>query len=258
MSQASLPSAKVLDLGVTLLTMEEWTGKVAESIQTGERCIIMSQNLHSVYLAHRVKALKQAQDIALMRIDGMSVVALARLTGVRARRDHRLTWNDWFHPLFLEAETRGWTIFNVGSTPTISEQIKEVVRQKYPRLRFAAHHGYFDRTPDGAENRAILDTINAFNPDILMVGMGMPNQELWVAANRSALTCRVILTCGAAIEYVTGHQPTAPRWMASIGLEWLHRLAANPRRLWSRYLVEPWYVAWLLVQSSCRRFAKPF
>lgn len=252
MIESSVNCARVLDLEVTLWTREEWTSTVGASIQHNTRQIVMSQNLHSIYLAHREPALRRAQRLAKLRIDGMSVVALARLAGISAQREHRVTWNDWIHPLFEEAEARGWKIFHLGSSLENASNALDAVRQRYPKLSLTTHHGYFDKSPDSSATQAVRDAINEATPDILMVGMGMPIQEIWIADNHLHIRCPVILTCGAALEYVTGAQPTAPRWLGSLGLEWLHRLAADPKRLWRRYLLEPWYVGWLMLKSAFR------
>ncbi|HEY0053078.1 MAG TPA: WecB/TagA/CpsF family glycosyltransferase, partial [Caulobacteraceae bacterium] len=80
----------------------------------------------------------------------------------------------------------------------------------------------------------------AFRPDVLMVGMGMPRQELWILDHFEALPDCVILPVGAAFDYEAGVQAAAPRWMGRLGLEWLFRLAHDPKRLFVRYCVEPW------------------
>ena len=86
----------------------------------------------------------------------------------------------------------------------------------------------------------MLAAIAAFDPDVLMVGMGMPQQETWVLDNRAALKRAAIFTVGAAFDYEAGVQRTPPRWTGRLGVEWLARLASEPRRLAWRYLVEPW------------------
>jgi N-acetylglucosaminyldiphosphoundecaprenol N-acetyl-beta-D-mannosaminyltransferase len=86
-----------------------------------------------------------------------------------------------------------------------------------------------------------------------MVGMGMPRQEFWTQENFSQLDAHVILSStGAALEYIAGATPTPPRWSGRIGLEWMFRLAHEPRRLFSRYLIEPWYILLLLLMDYPR------
>jgi N-acetylglucosaminyldiphosphoundecaprenol N-acetyl-beta-D-mannosaminyltransferase len=82
--------------------------------------------------------------------------------------------------------------------------------------------------------------------------MGMPRQEHWVHDHRDALVANAVLMAGAALDYVAGVIPTPPRGVGALGFEWLWRLAAEPRRLWRRYLIEPWAIL-ALVLSSRRR-----
>ena len=112
--------------------------------------------------------------------------------------------------------------------------------EKWPKITFASRDGYFDAEPSSVDNRRLLATIDAFEPDVIFVGMGMPRQELWISRNRSAIRRGVIFSVGAAFDYEAGVQAAAPRWMGRIGLEWLFRLASQPRRLAHRYLIEPW------------------
>jgi N-acetylglucosaminyldiphosphoundecaprenol N-acetyl-beta-D-mannosaminyltransferase len=82
-----------------------------------------------------------------------------------------------------------------------------------------------------------------------MVGMGMPRQELWIEANLNAIQANIILATGAVLDYVAGVIPTPPRWSGPLGLEWAFRLAAEPRRLASRYLIEPWTLVPIVLRN---------
>jgi N-acetylglucosaminyldiphosphoundecaprenol N-acetyl-beta-D-mannosaminyltransferase len=122
------------------------------------------------------------------------------------------------------------------------------LRKLYPALQIEVSDGYFDARRGSAENEALIQRINAYRPDLLMVGMGMPRQEFWTQENFARLDAYVILSSsGAALEYVAGAAPTPPRWAGRIGLEWMFRLVHEPRRLFSRYLIEPWYILLLLL-----------
>ena len=102
--------------------------------------------------------------------------------------------------------------------------------------------GYFDATPGSLGNTAVLAAIKDFAPHVLFVGMGMPRQELWIADNLASLPLVPILPVGAAFDYEAGVQKAAPRWMGRLGVEWLFRLFADPKRLFARYCIEPWFL----------------
>jgi N-acetylglucosaminyldiphosphoundecaprenol N-acetyl-beta-D-mannosaminyltransferase len=104
----------------------------------------------------------------------------------------------------------------------------------------------------------VLEEINRIRPQLLLIGMGMPRQEHWVYDNLEHLAANAIVLSGACFDYIAGAIPTPPRWMGQIGLEWLYRLATEPRRLWRRYLLEPWALLPLGVQDlRAKSFTRP-
>ena len=137
------------------------------------------------------------------------------------------------------AAQQGWRIWYVGSRPGVAASGASLLRKEYPGLNIRTHHGYLD----AVETKEVIAEINSYRPHILMVGMGMPRQEYWILDNRDQIDANVIFPVGALMDYRAGEIPTAPRWLASLYLEWAYRLFSEPRRLWSRYLIEPWYVA---------------
>ncbi len=110
-------------------------------------------------------------------------------------------------------------------------------------------HGYFDPTLGSQDNTEIINTINNFQPDILMVGMGKPKQEYWILNNINSVNAKVFLTCGGSIDRFAEALPTPPAWMIKIGLSGVYRMLIEPRRLWKRYLIEPWFVFLLFLKE---------
>jgi N-acetylglucosaminyldiphosphoundecaprenol N-acetyl-beta-D-mannosaminyltransferase len=248
----------LLQTRVDALTVEDLHAHIADSIRNGNRRIVASHNLHSVYLQRTDAKLRSFYERAdYIRIDGMAIVLLGRFLGLPLRREHRVTYVDWL-PLFLaEAARAGWRVFYLGSRPGVAESAAGILRTRFPGLQIAIAHGYFDARVNSPENHNVVEAINAFCPHVLMVGMGMPRQQHWVLENHERLCVNVISTSGAALDYVAGEIPTPPRWAGRIGLEWLFRLVAEPRRLAGRYLVEPWYIVPLLVKELLARFNWP-
>ena len=241
----------VMFLGVTLQprSMPEMNKLVERGIRERQRWIIANHNLHSVYLFHRYPRLREFySDVNWTYLDGMPLVALGRLYGYPLQRKQRVTHADWMGPLMELAAARGWRVFNLGSPPQVAERGAAQLRKLYPALQIEVSDGYFDARRDSDENEALVARINAYSPDLLMVGMGMPRQEFWTQENFARLKAHVILSSnGAAFEYVAGAVPTPPRWAGRMGLEWVFRLVNEPRRLFARYLIEPWYILLLLL-----------
>ena len=246
----------VMFLGVTLQprSMPEMNKLVERGIRERQRWIIANHNLHSVYLFHRYPRLREFySDVNWTYLDGMPLVALGRLYGYPLQRKQRVTHADWMGPLMELAAGRGWRVFNLGSPRQVAEKGAAQLRKLYPALQIEVSDGYFDARRDSDENEALVARINAYRPDLLMVGMGMPRQEFWTQENFARLKAHVILSSnGAAFEYVAGAVPTPPRWAGRIGLEWIFRLVNEPRRLFARYLIEPWYILLLLLQDYPR------
>ena len=106
----------------------------------------------------------------------------------------------------------------------------------YPELDVVgAHHGFFEL--GSPHNERVIEDIVERAPRIVLVGMGTPKQELWADRYADQLGGAVVWTVGALFDYVSGHTPRAPRWLADNGLEWIFRLAIEPQRMWRRYLI---------------------
>lgn len=243
-------------LGVTVhrLAWDDLMGGIVEAVENDRRRIIANHNLHSVYLYHQDASLRSFYGRAdLVHIDGMSLIWCARLLGSALSSRHRLTPLDWIRPLSAEAARRGWRMFYLGSRPGVAEKGAAILRREFPGLQLDAAHGYFDRRPESAENRAVVEAINRRRPHLLLVGMGMPRQERWIVENAAAVQANVTFNVGALMDYIAGEIPTPPRWMGRAGLEWLFRLLSQPRHLWRRYLVEPWFVLRLFLSEFTRR-----
>jgi N-acetylglucosaminyldiphosphoundecaprenol N-acetyl-beta-D-mannosaminyltransferase len=216
---------------------------VSEAVANRSRVIVGNHNLHSLYLCFNDPRMKAFYSLAdYTHIDGMSLVLLGRVLGLPVERKHRTGYMDLLPFLIDEAEKREWRIYYLGGKPGVAKKAAQRLMNRCPRLQIRTRHGHFNAERRGFDNQAVLADIDAYSPDVLMVGMGMPRQEIWVLENLKELNARAIFCCGALMDYVAGEIPTPPRWIGQIGLEWLYRLVSEPGRLWRRYLVEPWSV----------------
>ena len=244
--QASLQSRRVRLLGgeVDLVTPRDVLRTIDGAAARPATTLIANHNAHSLFLLRRSAALRAFFAGAdLVQIDSTPLIAWGRLMGLPLSRAMRSTYLDWRGDFWKLAEARQWRVFYLGGAPGVADEAVRRLAERHPRATITAHHGYFDHARNSAEARTVLDEIARFDPDVLMVGMGMPLQEIWTVENRSALARGVILTVGAAFDYEAGAQKTPPRWTGRLGVEWLARLIDQPGRLGYRYLVEPW---WLL------------
>lgn len=249
-------AAPIRMLGVELDAMDvaDLHAEIEDAVASGERRVLANHNVHSVYLVHHDPAMRRFYEEAhRSHFDGMPLVWMARRLGYAVETRHRVTYVDWIAELAGRAAASGWRLFYLGGRRGVAATAAERLRRDHPGLQIATRPGYFDATPGSPENRAVLDSIAEFAPHVLLVGMGMPRQERWILANLEALEADVVLTAGACFDYLAGAIPTPPRWAGRLGLEWLFRLAREPRRLARRYLVEPWYVLGLFVRDLIAR-----
>jgi N-acetylglucosaminyldiphosphoundecaprenol N-acetyl-beta-D-mannosaminyltransferase len=163
-------------------------------------------------------------------------------------RAHRSTYLDCRDRFWRLAVNNGWRVFYLGGAPGVAQTGAANLRGRWPGAEIATHHGYFD--PDGWDSEEVLRKIAGFRPDVLFVGMGMPLQEEWTARVFDELPPCVVFTVGAAFDYEAGAVPTPPRWTGQLGLEWLFRFAAEPRRLFFRYFIEPWTLVPAMVADA--------
>ena len=207
---------------------------------------LVHHNLHSLYLYCRnVEVRKAMNKSKLGWIDGWPVTLILRLQGHKIPFHWRSTFLDWQHTFFDQACKPGTRVFLLGAKTKIVNKACKTLQNRQPSLYFRCHPGYWD-TSNPVENAAVLNRIAEFNTDILLVGMGMPKQELWLANNIEMIRASVAMPVGGYFDYLGGATYTPPRWTGKVGLEWLFRLIASPKRLGYRYIVEPWFVLFYL------------
>lgn len=190
-------------------------------------------NAHTLNLATTdpsyAEVLKRA-DLVLN--DGKGVLLAGLILGRRFPADLN---GNFFTPLLVEhAAASGWSLFILGARPGVAERVAETLEAKHPGLTIAGTmHGHFS----AAEEDDVVASIRATNPGLLLVGMGNPLQERFLARRLNDTGARVGLGVGAYLDFQVGEATRAPAWMNRIGLEWLHRLVQEPRRMWRRYVL---------------------
>lgn len=158
-----------------------------------------------------------------------------------------------FVPALLAAEPRPLTIGLLGAKRANAEAAAAKFARLAPQHRFVVvHDGYFSP----AQEPLILAAIEKLRPDVLLVAMGVPRQEFWIAKNITPGHCTLPIAVGALLDFLSGAVPRAPLWMRRLRLEWVFRLGAEPARLWRRYIVgNPLFLARVLVQKLRQRGA---
>lgn len=234
-------------------TADDYLALVKTSIEDRAASTVYYHNLHTLYVYVNSDEYRQTFDNKTVIVDGMGVLFLYKLARFPLSRDYRVTYVDFIMPLMRLARDKGWRVFHIGQEASVQEKAFAKIRAQVPGIQIAGQHGYFDLTESSDETHQVIKSVNDFSTDLLLVGLGTPQQEFWVDTNRDALEAPVVMTCGSCMEYVAGFVNTAPRWMGRAGLEWLFRLSDDPRRFAFRYLIQPFLLGFILLRNNLQK-----
>ena len=245
------PRSVLFDIPVELAEPAEMLRTITGWVGKGEQHRVMYVNAHVVNQSRALPELAGALTTAdLVYCDGYGVRLAARTLDLPV--PHRMTGADWIWGLATLCEAQGKSLYLLGADPTLARAAADRLRRWYPRLRIAgSHHGYAEL--GSAQNERVIEDINAADPDIVLVGMGTPKQELFVDRYADRLGADVLWTVGALFDYIAGRVPRAPRWLADNGLEWIFRLAIEPHRMWRRYLLGNPAFLWMVAEETRSR-----
>ncbi len=225
----------MLGVPIDVVSPDEAVARIAAWADAGESRTVCLCNAHSVVTAGSDPALAAAIDDAdLATPDGAPVAWMLRRLGARGQA--RVSGPDLMLAYCAAAAARGEPLFLCGSTEPTLLKLRQALQARWPALQIAGHLAPPYRPLSEAETAEVLDRIHASGARTVWVGLGCPKQEVWMHGQRGRLRA-VMVGVGAAFDFHAGTVRRAPAWMRHAGLEWLHRLASEPRRLWRRYLV---------------------
>ncbi len=239
------PRANILGVPVSAVDMGTTLGAIAGWIERRERNYVCVCNVHTVMECQRDEQVRRLYHRAgMVTPDGMPLVWVSRMLGYAGVA--RVYGPDLMLEIFAQSAARGWSHFLYGGAPGVGEELERRMRARFPGLRIAGIISPPYRSLTPAEDGDAVRRINDSGADIVWTGIGAPRQEIWMAEHRERLQAPVIIGVGAAFDFLSAVKAQAPRWMMASGLEWLFRLASEPRRLWRRYLVYNPMFVWLM------------
>lgn len=244
---------EVLGVRINAAPFRDVLDRVLSAPDTGEQLALHFATAHTVVESQDNEQLRDALDKGLVQPDGMPLVWLGRVAG---RRVERVCGPDFMPALVEHGIEAGRTHFFYGGAPGIPELLAARLSERYPGLRVAGTLSPPFRTLSPSEDASIIAKINAAEPDYVWVGLGTPKQDLWLAANRGRLHAPALLAVGAAFDFLAGRRRRAPRWMQRSGMEWIYRLATEPRRLGSRYTRVNARFLRLIIQDTAKRLGR--
>lgn len=238
-----VPRANVLGVGVSALNMQEAVRLCDEHLRSGARGYICVTGVHGVTEAQDDPEFRKIQNASFLTVpDGMPMVWVGRLQGFHGMR--RVYGPDFMKELCEFSVKRGYKHFLYGGKPGVAENLKTVLTGQYPGLQIVGCYSPPFRALNSEEESQLIADIESLSPDVIWVGLSTPKQERFMANYQDKLRARLFVGVGAAFDIHTGAIKDAPGWMKNSGLQWLHRLVQEPKRLWRRYLLNNPRFAW--------------
>lgn len=225
----------VLGVGFDDLTMEEAVSSAMALIEARSGRYAATPNPEIVMLAREDKRLRDALvEAALVLPDGIGVIKGAKILGTPLKG--KLPGIDFASAVMARLAEKGGSVFLFGAKPGIAEKAGEELASRYQGLRIAGvHDGYF------SDDAAIVEAINAASPDLLLVCLGAPKQELWMQSHDGRVNVGLMAGLGGSLDVFAGTVKRAPEAWQRMGLEWLYRLLREPKRI-GRMMKLPMFV----------------
>lgn len=227
------------------LNMEAVLKKIEAWLMTASNShLIVTPNSEMIVLAEEDSDLKKILNNADLTVaDGVGVLLAARLMGQSL--PERVTGIDLTKELLAVVAEKGYSVYFLGAQPGTAQRAKQRLKEKYSQLRvLGTHHGYLDRQSEAQ----VIEEINSLQPDLLLVGMGTPLQEKWLAKHLPDLQIKVAIGVGGSFDILAGDKKRAPLWVQRLGLEWFYRLCQEPQRLF-RLRALPKFVFLVLIKE---------
>jgi N-acetylglucosaminyldiphosphoundecaprenol N-acetyl-beta-D-mannosaminyltransferase len=226
--------ATLFGIPVDNLTMGETVDRIEAMVGDGKIHQHVVINVDKIVKMESNQSLRAAVlDCDLINADGQPVIWVSRL--LQSPLKERVTGIDLFDVLIARCAERGFRPYLVGARQDVVARTVEVLRAKYPKLELAGwRNGYWS----ASEEAAVVQEIKKARPDVLCMAAGSPKQEVFLCKWKKEMQVPFVMGVGGSFDVTAGVLKRAPGWMQDSGLEWLFRLAQEPRRLWRRYLIE--------------------
>jgi len=222
---------EILGIPIACLDLEEAISTIEHRLLSGPPAVVAHVNAHTLNLAYSdpgYAAVLRRADLVLN--DGKGVMLAAMIHGRRFPAD--LNGNRLAPLLLRRSAERGWRVFFLGARPGVAKQAADKLQDHIDGLNVVGTRDGFFKHDEEA-----IDAIRSTHAQLLFVGMGNPLQEQFLDRCLSQTGARVGVGVGAFFDFTVGRTPRAPGWMNRAGIEWVHRLAQEPRRLWRRYII---------------------
>ena len=223
------------------------------------KLLINTINAHSFNTAKKDQLFADALTNGDVLIpDGVSIVKACKWIKAKCQPKERIAGWDLFAFEMNKLEKKGGTVMFMGSSQKVLDLIVKRAAEVYPHLKVVTYSPPYKPEFSDEDNKAIIDAINAANPDLLWIGMTAPKQEKWTYSHWNELNIHChVGTIGAVFDFFAGTVERAPMWWQEHGLEWLYRLLKEPKRMWRRYIIGNALFLWNMQKEAVRKPTRP-
>ena len=212
--------------------------------------VIVTPNVDHTVLLEENEGLRDAyRNASLVLADGHPIVWASRLLGKAL--PERVPGSELVPRLFDSFDQQGeLKVFLLGAAEGVGAKAAQNMARQWPNVKVVGVYSPpmgFEKKPE--ESEIILEKVNEVQPDLIVLGLGAPKQEIWANQYRERLDATTILCVGATIDFLAGEQHRAPEWIQNCGMEWFHRMCTNPKRLVKRYAKDAWVFPQLVVRQ---------
>ncbi len=205
-------------------------------LDSNKKLLINTINAHSYNIAKKDVYFQKALFAShILLPDGISIVWAVKL--FKGETINRISGYDLFEYEMNRLNKISGKCFFLGSNNETLEKIEKRVKIEFPKIHTATFSPPYKKEFSDEENKLIINTVNAFQPDVLFIGMTAPKQEKWAFTHFDNLNAKHICSIGAVFDFYAGNIKRAPISFQKMGLEWFYRLIKEPRRMWKRYLI---------------------
>ena len=230
-------SVYLLERRIDCMSIYSIVEAIEKACIQNKKITVANYNIHSFNLSMQIpwyyEFLKSAE---IANCDSVGILKAISYMGLDLPLDFRTSYTLLMPKVLEKCNQQGLSVFLLGGKPESLEAAVDNLKIEYPKACFAGYHGYFDKK-DPQANQEVIEKINQFKPNILVVGMGMPIQEYWVKQHGESLQVNAIMLGGAIIDRMAGIVPDCPYVISNAGFEWFYRFCREPKRLAARYLL---------------------
>lgn len=241
---------KLFGIRIDAINMSQAVDRLCQWLDrpSGKCHYVVTPNVdHTILLTENRMFQDAYRDADLILPDGHPIVWASRL--LRKPLPERVPGSELVPQLFTVCNKRGCSrtkmrklrVFLLGAGMGVAARAARNMKQAWPNVETVGVYSPpvgFEK--DAEETSYILGRIALTRPDVVIVGLGAPKQEIWVHQNRNQIQAKVALCVGATIDFLAGEKQRAPLWMQKIGFEWFHRMCSEPQRLVKRYAKDAW------------------